>query len=165
MTVKGPTHEQIKAVRNVLYNPSRERELSDHVQSIITLMNFNPLQAIPETDTRYPAGSGPSWFLLSTGAVDGGVLEAAGRCAKIATLLLQIRSELQHLNFPNTDKKHIRAALQAQAAWWTIRANWWKAPNAVTDPQAIVDQLATQLRVARDESSHVKQYYVKAKPQ
>lgn len=152
-----PTRKQILAVQGVLYNRKRLRELSDHHASIGKLMNLDPSARLASGDIRSPAGSGPNW-LYADGRVDQLVIQAAGRCDRIAATLLQTRAELSALSIPRGDKRHLMAALQAEAAAWSARATVWRAPTRPNDPHKLAVTITSHLATALAEQQHVKQY-------
>lgn len=110
-----PSKAQIKAVRKVLYQRDRLDKLNVLAKNISVLMNLNPATELPSNDIRNPAGSGPTWFVPATGAVDPGVQEAANDCDKIAAALMAIRNDVSQVSFPHDDKQHLMASLSAEA--------------------------------------------------
>jgi hypothetical protein len=141
-----PTPKQIAAVRKVLYERTRLRKIFDDGESVVRLMNLDPSALLDNTDPRWPAGSGPTWYLRSTGQLNPSVAEAAKRCDRIAGLLLDIRADLRDVDFPPADKQQLRAALAESAAEWKARGRLWRAPGEPGDAQTASASIATHQR-------------------
>jgi hypothetical protein len=156
----------IDAVRRVLYEPRRLASLRDHMSSIALLMNLDARHTLPPNDPRWRAGTGPTWFvrtgqtLFSSGTVklNPSVIEAADRCDKVADLLRQIHDELAHVDFDQSDKQHLRAALAQQEIAARKRAAVWREPQAPHDPKAAAASIAAHQRLGVDELKHVTKY-------
>jgi hypothetical protein len=126
------------AVRKVLYEPSRIRQLVDHFSSIDVLMNLNPANFISTSDPRVHAGAGPTWYVAPSDLYHGAkvrlspeVTDAAERLDKIADLLLQTRDDLAKVDFPARDKQNLRMALTESAQAMRARASAWRAPGRI----------------------------------
>lgn len=143
---------EIRAVREVLYDRKRLRRLLDEVRSIDVLMNTNPYATLPPDDVRVTAGSGPTWVIPSTGALDPAVLEAADRCGRVAKLLRETRQDLAAVDFDRSDKRHLREALEQHAKAWVARARAWRAPG----PPADVESAAREIN--RHDADAVRSY-------
>lgn len=126
---------EIKAVRRVLYDRKRLREMLGEIRSIDVLMNTNPNLALPADDIRVSAGAGPVWFVLATGEIDPGVLEAARRTKRVAQLLRETRRELKDVDFDPDDRRELRKALDEQAKAMIVRADAWSTKGG-DDPRA-----------------------------
>jgi hypothetical protein len=151
--------KRVAAVRKVLYQRSRMRRIVDHLDSIVALMNLDPAGRSP--GPGIPPGSGPHWYVPATGKISPSVLEAADRCDKVSALLLEIRDELAHVDFPSPDKQHLRAGLAEQAAALRARAKVWRAPAPPGDVQAAVAPIAAHERASLNELEHVAPYLKK----
>jgi hypothetical protein len=121
--------KDIRAVRNVLYEKDRLRQMIDEARSIDVLMNLDPNGRLEPDDIRVKAGAGPLWFSES-GALDPGVIEAADRCKRLAQLLLDVRRDIGPLKIPTRDKRDLRDALESQSRAWIARAKVWRDPAA-----------------------------------
>jgi hypothetical protein len=154
----APSPKQIAAVQKVLYARTRLRKIFDEGESIVRLMNLDPGAALDNTDPRWPAGSGPSWFVPATKKLNPSVAEAAQRCERIADLLVQIRAELTDVDFPSSDKQHLRAALAESAAEWRARGRLWRAPAAPGDAQAAAASVTAHQRASLREFQRVTAY-------
>ena len=155
--------KQVAAVRKVLYRRDRLRTLVDHVNSVVALMNLNP--HAPSPGLGLPAGSGPPhWYIPATGKISPSVAEAADRLDKAAELLLAIRTELAHVEFPASDKQHLRAGLAEQAAAMRTRARLWRAPAPPNDVQAAVAPIAAHERASLNALKRVAPYLQKIEP-
>jgi hypothetical protein len=130
-------------VRKVLYKPSRTKTINDHLASIDLLMNFNP--NVKSSALGGDAGSGPNWYVPHTGKLSPLVVEAADRCDKVASLLLEIHDELAHLDIPAADKTNLRTGLAETAQAMKVRAGAWRAPGKV-DPKTKADEIASHQR-------------------
>jgi hypothetical protein len=147
---------QVDAVRKVLYRRDRLIKLYDQITSIEALMNLDPhAKASPGSITR--PGTGPSWFIRANGKVSPSVIEAANRCDKIADLLLETRADLAHVDFPASDKGHLRAALAEQAAAWRARGRAWRAPGK-PNVGAAVAPIEAHVKKSIREFQHVTLY-------
>jgi hypothetical protein len=155
----APAPKQVAAVQKVLYERTRLRKIADHVHSIGVLMNLDPNG--PSPGPGHPAGSGPLWYIPDTGRISPAVLEAAERCRKLAELLLEIRTELAHVDLPSSDKKHLRAALAAQAAAMRARGKVWRAQSPPGDVHAAVAPIAAHGATSVRELTHVAHYLKK----
>jgi hypothetical protein len=153
----APSKSQIKAVRKALYQRDRLGKLNDLARNISVLMNFNPATELPINDVRNPAGSGPTWFVPATGAVDPGVLEAANDCDTIAATLMAIRHDVGQVSFPSSDKQHLMASLQAEATSWNVRGAMWRSPTA-PDVEAFTKEIGGHVATAISEAEHVAVY-------
>ena len=127
----APDPRHVTAVQKVLYEPRRTRKLVEHLDNIDVLMNLDPGRTLQPGDARIKAGTGPNWFYPSSGKVNGAVLDAANQCDKIAALLADIDRDLARVDFPASDKRHLRAALTAQMQAWRARAKAWRAPGSL----------------------------------
>jgi hypothetical protein len=144
------------AVRKVLYDPSRIRQLVDHLSSIDVLMNLNPRNFIPTGDPRIEAGAGPIWYVAPSDLyhaakvkLSAEVIEAADRCDKIADLLLQTRDDLANVSFPAHDKQKLRTALTEAAQAMRGRASAWRAPGRIDADRAAKSIVAHEQASAR----------------
>jgi hypothetical protein len=153
-----PTDEQIKAVHEVLYDPKRLQAQSDLIRNIAVLMNLNPSAELSVNDVRNPAGSGPNWFETATGAIDSSVIEAAGDCRQLAATLTDTRAEISKLSIPDEDRKHLMAALAAEAESWTVRARIWTDPNPPKNPYTSAIAITQPLSAAANEAAQVTPY-------
>jgi hypothetical protein len=152
MPLRHPTPKQIAAVRRVLYEPARIRQMRSDLSSISVLLNLenqNPSEIV-------------TWYVPATGELSPGIVEAAARCRRIAATVRAIRSELAKLEFDQVDKRHLLRALDAQAASWQARADGWAAPGQPGDVDALVTTVAGHLRTAFAEAAHVKPYLKRA---
>jgi hypothetical protein len=148
MPTTKPTPAQIKSVRRILYDPHRVRQMRDDASSISVLLNL---------ENQNPSSTF-SWYIPATGALAQEVVEAAQRCRRIATTLLSIRKDLAHVSVPETDRKHLMAALQAQAASWQARANAWAATGQPADTDTLVASISGHVRTALAQAQHVQPY-------
>jgi hypothetical protein len=154
------TNNDVRAVRKVLYDRHRREKLGIELNSIITLMNFDPLQPLPGTDDlRVYPGIGPLWFVPATGAVSPGVLEAADRCERVASILMKMRKEIGDLGIPGSDKRHLREGLEQQAKGWRARARLWRDPGQ-PDAEAGAAEIMGHDRKSLRELTKV-QFYLK----
>jgi hypothetical protein len=142
------------AVRKVLYDPSRIRQLVDLLSSIDVLMNLNPRNFIPTSDPRVHAGAGPTWYVTPSDLyhaakvkVGPEVIEAADHCDKIADLLLETRDDLAKVDFSARDKQNLHTALTEAAHAMRARAGSWRAPGPID-----ADRAATSI-VAHERAS------------
>jgi hypothetical protein len=149
---------EIRAVRKVLYDRKRMRKLVTEARSIDVLMNTDPYASLDSDDVRVTAGAGPIWFVPGTGEIDPGVLEAADRCRRIATLLRQIRRELADVDFDADDKRHLREALDEHAKAWVARAEIWSRPQRPSDPAADAAEISRHDAKATRNYAKVKAY-------
>ena len=156
--MSGPSAAQIAALHAALYKRDRIRALSEHSESITTLMNLNPTAHLQSNDIRGPAGSGPTWFLKATGALSTSVAEAAQRCESIATVLLEIRDDVRGVDFPAADKQHLLNAIGAEAASWSARGRAWGASKAPASVDSAVAPIDAHLTTAATEIAHVEHY-------
>jgi hypothetical protein len=143
----GPTKQQIKAVRAVLYKRSRLRQIYGNYRSIDVLLQIAPTSV----------NDGPNWVIQHTGEVDPSVLDAAQRARQIASAMQSMASELGSVSLPGDDRQNLVAALNAQAAAWTARAGAWSVPNA-NGASAAVATIAAHEGAARDAASKVREY-------
>jgi hypothetical protein len=143
----SPTKLQIKAVRAVLYERSRLRQISENYRSIDVLLEIAPTSV----------NDGPNWVIQATGKVDPSVLEAAQRARQIASAMQSMAGELGGLSLPGDDRQNLVAALNAQAAAWTARAGAWSVPNA-NGASAAVTTIAAHESAARDAAGKVREY-------
>jgi hypothetical protein len=154
-----PTKDQLHAVHQALYKRERLQALATLRHNISVLMNFNPNQQLSVDDPRNPAGSGPTWFVPATGAVDPAVLEAANDCDQIATALMDMHDDVGGVEFPAADKQHLQAAIAAEAASWTTRGQIWRAPtkpNVEADTKRIEHHVATAISEVKHVSAYLK---------
>lgn len=154
---KTPTHEQLKSLHRALYKPGRLQHLQTLQRNIAVLMNLNPATELPTNDIRNPAGSGPTWFVPATGAIDPGVLEAADDCDKIAQTLMAIHDDVAGTDFPDDLRAHVTASLNAEAASWTARGAFWRDP-APPDVEAVVAGIEAHLKIAAAEAKPIGKY-------
>jgi len=152
-----PTNDQLQAVHKALYKRSRLDALTTLNRNIAVLMNLNPESELSPNDVRNPPGSGPTWFIPATGAVDQFVVEAAGDCDKIAAALMDMHDDVGTVDFPAADKQHLQAAIAAEAASWTARGQIWRAPS-IPDVDAANEQIQQHVRTALSESQQVSAY-------
>lgn len=151
------TDPRIAAVRKVLYEPNRLRHLRDDLVTIETLMNLDPTAALQSGDPRAFAGSGPDWYIRGTGALDPGVVEAAGRCDRIAARLLAIRRDLASVAFPGADKASLRRGLAELAASWSARGHAWRAAPG-QDVDAAVTAIQKHLQASTVSFRKARRY-------
>jgi hypothetical protein len=151
MSSTHPTPAEIRAVRTVLYEPSRVRQMKDDASSISVLLNL---------ENQNP-NSIFSWYVPATGALSPEVVEAARRCRRIAATILAIHNDLAHVAFNASDKKHLLAAVQAQAASWQARASAWSAPGKPADVDSLVASISGPMQTARNEAQHIRPYLKK----
>lgn len=149
---------EIRAVRKVLYDRGRLRELLDEVRSIDVLMNTDPRANLPPDDIRVSAGSGPVWVIPSTGEIDPGVLEAAARCRRVAELLRATRAELSDVDFDDGDRRQLSTALDQHAKAWIARARAWSAPGPPDDVRAVAKEINRHDAKAVLAYARVEQY-------
>ncbi len=153
-----PTDKQIHELHRALYKRKRLKKLSDLVQETALLMNLDPTQELPPDDVRNPPGSGPQWFYPDTGAVDSNVLAAAQNCSEISKTLRAIRSDVADVSFPEADKKHVLAALDAEAASWSARGKAWGAAGPPADVEATVATVSKHVSTSLAEAKQVRHY-------
>jgi predicted nucleic acid-binding protein len=149
--------EEVKAVRQVLYDRGRLRKLHTEILSIDVEMNLNPTAKLDPNDIRGRAGSGPSWVIPATGEVDRGVTEAARRCQKVAALLRETSRDLADVSFPRADKRALRTALEEHAKAWSTRGRIWAAPGR-PDADAAVAEITRHHAAAIRSYERVKPY-------
>jgi hypothetical protein len=153
-----PTDEQIKAVHRVIYDQKRLQAQSDLIHNIAVLMNLNQTAELSVNDIRNPAGSGPNWFDPATGAIDSSVTQAAGYCRQLAGTLTDARAEIAQLSIPDEDRKHLMAALAAEAESWTVRARIWTDPDPPKNPYTSAIAITQPLTAAAKEAAQVTPY-------
>jgi hypothetical protein len=144
------------AVRKVLYEPNRVRQLVDHFSSIDVLMNLNPVNFIHTGDPRVDAGDGPIWYVTPSDLyhakkvkLSPEVIEAADRCDKIAALLLETGDDLAKVDFPARDKQSLRTALTEAAHAMRGRASAWREPGRIDADRAAASIAAHEHASAR----------------
>jgi hypothetical protein len=142
-----PSRDDIRAVREVLYDRDFRNRLKTELNSIVLLMNLDPGEAIPSDDPRVEPGAGPLWFVPATGALDPAVAEAADRCDRIAEILMKARRQVGDLEIDGGDKTHLREALNQQAKSWRVRGRLWRDPGA-PDAEAGADEIFDHERKA-----------------
>jgi hypothetical protein len=155
---KGPTKAQVHAVQKALYEPARLKHMRQLRMEISLAMNLNQEAQLPPTDVRYPAGSGPQWFYPDTGDVDDLVLQGAHLCDQMAHALLAIRADVAKIDFPASDKHHMMAGIQAEAASWSARGRAWRAASK-PDVEALVAGISGHLQTGIAEAAHVQHYF------
>ena len=131
--MSGPTKDQIKAVRAVLYDHAQLKLIAEDIQQINLLMNLAG-PPLPSNDVRIAVGTGPRWVIPATGAVDPAVLDAVARCQKLAKRLQAIGDALADLDLPADDKHELTTAMHEQAQTWTARARLWGQAGKPSDP-------------------------------
>lgn len=155
---KGPTKAQIHAVQKALYEPTRLEHMRHLRMEIGRTMNFNQEVQLPPTDVRYPGGSGPQWFYPDTGKVDDLVLQGANLCDEMAQALLAVRAAVGKVDFPASDKHHMMAGIQAEAASWSARGRAWRAASK-PNVDALVAEISGHLETGIAEAAHVQHYF------
>ncbi len=160
----APDPSQIAAVRAVLYERNRLRKLFDHLDSIDVLMNLDPRRPLQPGDARGFAGSGPNWYIPHTGKLSPSVIEAADRCDRIADLTLEIRGELEHVDFPASDKRHLQTALTRQAAAMSARGTLWRATKPPANAKKAATTISGHLQASVSEFQHVAKYLKTVRP-
>jgi hypothetical protein len=150
--------KQVAAVQRVLYDRTRLRRLGVELSSIDALMNFDPARTLQPGDARVQAGAGPQWYLPGTGQLDPTVREAADRCDKVASLLLEMRAALGHVAFPAAHRRHLQAGIAAQAAFWKARGAAWRAPQPPVDAEAAATAVVAHVQTAAREFQPVRRY-------
>lgn len=153
-----PTAHEIRAVQSVLYKQGRLEKISELVNNVVVLMNLDPSANIPSSDSRYPAGSGPQWYLPSDGSLAPSVTEAVGYCDQLVTLIGAMRQEISKLSFPQADKRHLLTALSENAMVWTTRANLWRAAAPPADSNAAAASIAEHMTASANASKHLRPY-------
>jgi len=153
-----PSKQQVAAVHAVLYERRRLQNLHDEMQSIAVELNLDPRARLSPRDTRNPPGSGPNWFVPSTGAVDPAVLDAAKRCDKIAAILSEIAGELDGVDIPRADRDDLQSALSGEAAVWTLRGRSWRNPRPERDPQRFAATVAAHVQASVEAGYTVRAY-------
>ncbi len=148
---------EIKAVRNVLYERRRIRQLNALIREIDGAMNLDPGRPLQSDDIRNPPGSGPNWFLQATGELDPFVIEAADRCNKVADLLRHIRRDLAEVPFDGSDKRHLREGFEQLAASWEARAAAWRDP-AQPDVEQLMAEGVARFGASVHEFRKVERY-------
>jgi hypothetical protein len=135
------TKRDIRAVRKVLYDDRRVEKITTETDSIVTLMNLDPGQAIPSDDPRVSPGTGPLWYIPNTGAISPAVREAADRCDRIARIFNAMAREIAGLDIDRSDRRRIRDALKQVGKAWTKRGALWrdKGRPTSTELREIVD--------------------------
>ncbi len=154
-----PTATQIKAVRAVLYQPQRVKDLNRLQANLAVVMNLNPEANLGDGDVRNPPGSGPQWYIPATGAIDDNITLAAGFCDQIAAILLKTRADLAKVDIPAADRTNLRTALGEEAASWSARGRVWKRPGQPADPGTAVAEISTHFTAAVAAAKHVSHYY------
>ena len=151
------THRQIRAVQRALYKPQRLQRIKELAREISNGMNLNPNVTLQQHDIRNPAGSGPNWFIAATGAVDNNVIAAANQCDDLAKTILEMRADVDAVDFPADDKRHLKEALKQEAASWTVRGRAWRGAGS-PNVDALVSDIAGHVNAAVTEAKHVGQY-------
>ena len=134
--------DEIQAVRAVLYDPSRSRQIADHLARIDTLLPFG--------------GKGPR-FYDRHGRVSTAARSAASRADAIAGLLRASSAELGQVSFAAADRLHLQAALDEQAGAWAARATAWRAPGK-PDARRTAGRVGDHERAAARNLRHVEHY-------
>jgi hypothetical protein len=154
-----PTTAQVKAVRAVLYQPQRVKDLARLQANLAVVMNLNPDANLGDGDVCNPPGSGPQWYIPATGAIDDNITLAAGFCDQIAAILLKMRADLAKLDIPAVDRTNLRTALAEEAASWSARGRVWKRPGQPADPRVEVAEISNHFSAALAAAKRVAHYY------
>lgn len=152
-----PTHAQIKAVQNVLYDHNQLKQAAQDVQQVNLLMNLSG-PPLPANDVRGAVGNGPEWLIQATGQLDPSVAQAVARCRSIAARLQSMRSALGRLDLPSADKQFLMTALKEQALTWSTRATLWEETTAPSDPTGAVAKITAHQTAAFAALGHVQAY-------
>jgi hypothetical protein len=135
-----PTKAELDAVRQILFEPQRQKALADDARSISVLMNLQRQRQEPVV-----------WWYPGTRQYSRSVLEAAGRCRNIAAAYQQMSQDVQGADVNSADKALIRSALGHIAAWWLARADAWSdekpPPDAAALAQAINEHFVNAYNV------------------
>jgi hypothetical protein len=136
--------KEIHAVREVIYDPKRQRELKQQLRSIRVQMRLE--------------GEGPAWVIPSTGESTVAVRDSARRCKQVAALLRRTSDRLVDVDVNRSDKAHLREGFEHLAKAWAKRGAVWGAPQAPdADAQATV--IAGFERAAFREWKRVQEYF------
>jgi len=142
-----PSKKQIAAVRAVLYERKRLRQLLADLHSIDVLMGL------------HSADGAPVWVVSATGKPGSSLLEAVSRCRRVATAHRAMSSELGALSLPAADKQDLRSGLNEQATVWEVRARLWAAtvkPDVTAALAQLKSHQAAAFRAAQKVSAYLR---------
>jgi hypothetical protein len=145
--MNGPSDQDVKAVRAVLHQQPRLRQLEADLKSIDVLMRVASSSEV----------QGPAWFYLASGELSSSVKEAARRCHAVAATQLAVADDLHRLSIPQDDRQNLVTLFRSDAAAWDARGTAWAAPGK-PDVGAITRQIAAHQRDALAAAKQVKAY-------
>jgi hypothetical protein len=140
------THAQRRAVRGVLFERRRFRQLVADRLSIDVLMALDA-----------GAQPAPVWVVQATGEPGEGVKEAVRRCRKVADAYRAMARDMEDLELPARDRRRLRRGLEEEAEMWDARARAWAAP-AGGDVDAAVRSIRRHSRAAARAFRDVRGY-------
>ncbi len=147
-----PSKEQVRAVRDVIYDRQRLRQLAADAGSIDVIMNIN--------NPNEPDGA-PVWTIAATGDPSSAVLEAIRRCRRIAAQLREMRDDLNGVDIPGEDRSSLRDGLKELAAVWDTTADVWEAPGS-PEVETAVESIESHREQAGRALRGVRRYLKKA---
>jgi len=148
-TGAGPTEAELAAVRKVLYQAARAQRISDDAASFSVLLNIED-----QDPDRLVV-----WWVPATGKLGPSVVEAAKRCAGIASAYQEMSDEVGELDINGPDKAAVRSTLEAVAAWWSARAAALADPKPADDPAAVAQGIKAHLVRAYHYGHSVAAYF------
>lgn len=140
-----PPRKHRAAVRAVMLERKRFRQLVADVKSIDVLMQLNDPNAAP------------SFVIQATGAPTTGVTEAARLCERVGKAYRAMGSDLADVDLPDKAKRRLRLALAEQAAAWETRGEIWGAAETV-DPDAALRRIDQHTRAAAQGFAATRRY-------
>jgi len=163
-----PLHD-IKAVQKIVYDPARAKKLEDLLCEISTIMNLlkTPCSGVSFPNQGPNVGKGPTWYLLqgatlyTSGQVvlNPAVQQAADRCDRVATVILEIHDAIAHVNIPTSAKTSIRIGLSELAMSWQARGKMWRDPDPdATNGAAHVQAISTRFKASMKAFERVRYY-------
>ena len=136
-----------RAVKRVIFEPTRLRALVDDLYSIDTLMGLH-----------YDGQGDPfSPFLLINGDRNPNIFLVTERCRRVATTYRSIRAEIRSLDLPPAAKRQIQLGFAEEAAAWDARAVVWEAAGG-GDPNADPETIGVHMQAAVAAYSSARAY-------